>query len=176
VVAAKEMLIRPASPLDLLSITQITNALLSTTTYEWTETPYTLEERASWLRDQEAASFPVLVAVEEQTVVGWASYSDFRNSKRWPGYRYTVEHTIHIVESYWGRGIGRALIAELVDLARAEGKRVMVAGIDASNAPSIRFHSKLGFREVARMPGIGEKWGARLELVLMQRDLDKPIV
>jgi phosphinothricin acetyltransferase len=170
------MLIRAASPRDLLAITQITNALLSTTTYEWTETPYTFEERARWLRDQEAARFPVLVAVEEHTVVGWASYSDFRNSKRWPGYRYTVEHTIHIVESHWGRGIGRALIAELVDLARAEGKRVMVAGIDSSNAPSIRFHSQLGFREVARMPGIGEKWGERLELVLMQRDLDQPIV
>jgi L-amino acid N-acyltransferase len=48
----------------------------------------------------------------------------------------------------------------------------MVAGIDASNVRSIQFHSRLGFDEVARMPGIGEKWGRRLDLVLMQCDLD----
>jgi L-amino acid N-acyltransferase YncA len=63
-------------------------------------------------------------------------------------------------------------MVELADQARRSGKRVLVAGIDATNTGSIDFHARLGFREVARMPGVGEKWGQRLDLVLMQLDLD----
>jgi phosphinothricin acetyltransferase len=49
----------------------------------------------------------------------------------------------------------------------------MVAAIDGSNVRSIDFHSRLGFGEVGRMPGVGEKWGHRLDLVLMQCELDR---
>ncbi len=59
----------------------------------------------------------------------------------------------------------------LIDRARRDGLWVMVAGIDATNERSIRFRERLGFREVARMPGIGEKAGRRLDLVLLQLDL-----
>ena len=62
----------------------------------------------------------------------------------------------------------------LVERARREGKRVMVAAIDGENSGSIRFHERLGFFEVGRMPGIGEKFGRRLDLVLMQLILDEP--
>jgi phosphinothricin acetyltransferase len=74
----------------------------------------------------------------------------------------------------WGRGVGRALLDALIEHARAAGKRVMVAGIDGENVRSIAFHARLGFVEVARMPGVGEKLGRRLDLVLMQRALDAP--
>ena len=103
---------------------------------------------------------------------GWATYGDFRDSERWPGYRFTVEHSIHVREESWGRGIGRALINALVERARREGKHVMVAGIDSENTGSIRFHERRGFWEVGRLPEIGEKFGRRLDLVLMQRMLD----
>jgi len=93
---------------------------------------------------------------------------------RWPGYRFTVEHSVHVRQDRWGRGIGRMLVEALVDRARLEEKHVMVAGIDASNVRSIRFHERLGFFEVARMPEIGEKFGRRLDLVLVQRLLDRP--
>ena len=94
--------------------------------------------------------------------------------RRWPGYRYTAEHTIHVLESRWGYGIGRSLLIDLADHARLAGKRVLVAGIDSTNVRSIQFHAKMGFVEVARMPGIGDKWGRRLDLVLMQHDLEAP--
>src|SRR4029079_15022920 len=96
---------------------------------------------------------------------------DFRDSVRWPGYAPTVEHSIHVREDCWGRGIGRSLIDALVAHARAEGKHVMVAGIDSENVGSIRFHERCGFVEVARMPGIGFKFGRWLTLVLLQRRL-----
>ena len=164
--------IRGATPGDLPAITEIYNALLETTTHEWTETLHTVEEREEWLAEQTATGCPALVAVEHDEVVGWATYGEFRDSTRWPGYRFTVEHSIHVREDCWGRGVGRALIDALTAHARAGGKHVMVAGIDAANVGSIRFHERLGFFEVARMPEIGEKFGRRLDLVLMQRMLD----
>lgn len=105
---------------------------------------------------------------------GWTSYGDFRDTSRWPGYRFTVEHTILLAEGYWGRGLGRRLLESLMAIAVQQGKRVMVAGIDSSNEASVAFHARLGFTEVARMPGVGDKWGRRLDLVLMQRDLVDP--
>lgn len=163
--------IRDAGPADLPALTAIQNALLDSTTYEWTEVPHTVEERATWLARQHDDGYPALVAVDGGEVVGWAAYGDFRDSRRWPGYRFTVEHTVHVARSHWGRGVGRDLVEALAERARRDGKRVMVAGIDGSNTDSIAFHARLGFHEVARLPGVGEKWGRRLDLVLMQRDL-----
>jgi len=163
--------IRAAGLDDVPAITEITNALIGSTSYEWREEPYSPEDRADWLRLHQARGEPVLVAVDGDRVVGWTAYSDFRDTTRWPGYRFTVEHTIHVAESHWGAGVGRALLAALCDQAAGAGKRVMVAGIDGTNDDSIRFHEKLGFVEVGRMPGIGEHAGHRLDLVLMQREL-----
>lgn len=168
---ARRLSVRMATATDVSAITEITNALLQATTYEWRETPYGAGDREKWFADQRARGNPVLVATAGDAVVGWASYGDFRNATRWPGYRFTAEHTIHVSESHWGRGVGRMLMTELIDCARRARKRVLVAAIDATNVRSIGFHAALGFSEVARMPGIGEKWGRRLDLVLMQVDL-----
>jgi phosphinothricin acetyltransferase len=167
--------IREAGGGDVAAITAIQNALLTTTTFEWTETPHTEAGRHAWLERQRAAGHPVLVAVDGDghgEVVGWAAYGDFRDSAKWPGYLPTVEHTVHVRGDQWGRGVGRRLMDALVEHARAAGKRVMVGGIDGTNVDSIRFHERLGFVETARMPGIGVKFGQRLDLVLMQRTLD----
>jgi phosphinothricin acetyltransferase len=172
-------LLREATIDDVPAIVEIYNALIDTTTHEWTETPHTVEEVSWWLADQRSAGFPFLVAVDagegdgdgDGGVLGWATYGHFRGAGRWPGYRFTVEHSIHVRGDAWGRGVGRALIHGLIDHAVGAGKRVMVAGIDAANDGSIAFHERLGFSVVARMPGVGDKWGQRLDLVLMQRDL-----
>ena len=167
------VVIRPATTEDLPAITDIYNALLETTTHEWTETLHTVEERARWLDAKQAAGWPALVAVDEDdgSVLGWATYGDFRDSQRWPGYRFTVEHSIHVAERAWRRGVGRALVSALVEHAVADGKRVMIAAIDSGNRRSIDFHAGVGFRQVGHLPGVGDKWGQRLSLVLMQLDL-----
>ncbi len=169
--------IRDATVRDLPAITDIYNALIETTTHEWTELPHTLAEREEWLAQQSADSRPAFVAVDADAdeVVGWATYGDFRDSQRWPGYRNTVEHSIHVRADRWGCGVGRALMHALVERARQDGKHVMVAGIDAANTRSIRFHERIGFFEVARMPEVGEKFGRRLDLVLMQLMLADPL-
>jgi phosphinothricin acetyltransferase len=165
--------IRAATPEDVPAITEISNALIGSTSYEWREEPHTVEDRAEWLREHDARGEPVLVAVDGGRVVGWTAYGDFRDTARWPGYRFTVEHTIHVAESHWGAGVGRSLLTRLCELAADAGKRVIVAGIDGTNEDSIRFHARLGFIEVARMPGVGDQDGRRLDLVLMQRELTR---
>jgi phosphinothricin acetyltransferase len=160
--------VRDATAADLPAISALYNATIPTTTAAWTEQLETLAERTAWFERQQAQGYPTLVA-DDGAVVGFTAFGDFRDTTKWPGYHPVVELTIHVAESHWGRGVGRALITELLARARRLGKTQMVAGIDGANEASIRFHERLGFREVARMPAIGVKFGRSLDLVLMQR-------
>ena len=153
-------------------ICDLYNALLPTTTIGWTEQLQTLDERTVWFARQQEVGFPTLVAEHEDEVIGFGAYSEFRGAGKWPGYRYCVEHTIHVDQRWWGRGVGRALITALMERAETDGVHVMVAAIDGDNQVSIRFHQRLGFTTTARMPEIGTKFGRWLDLVLMQRVLD----
>ncbi len=168
-----EAKVREAVDADLPAIVDLQNVLLSTTTVEWTERPHTVPERADWLRRQRVLQYPVLVAVAASEVVGWCSFSDFRDTTKWPGYQYTVEHTIHVREDNWGNGVGRSLMTALLEAAHSLGKHVMVGAVTGENEASIRFHERLGFVEVARMPHVGAKFGRWLDLVLLQKRIDE---
>lgn len=164
--------IRDAVPADVPAITALQNALIPTTTVEWTDALHTDDERLAWLSDHESRGFPVLVAEVAGAVVGCAAYGDFSDSITRPGYRFVVEHTIHVRDDHWGGGIGRQLMHALIERARAAGIHVMVGAVDGANEASIRFHERLGFTEVARMPQVGAKHGRWLDLVLLQIVLD----
>ena len=166
------MRIRPATVGDVPAITGLYNALIPTTTVAWADEPDTVESRHAWFAQQAAADRPVLVAELDGEVVGFTAYSWFRGEGRWPGYRHTVEHTIHVAERAWGQGTGRSLLQALMDEARRRGVHVMVGAVDADNVESIRFHERLGFVETARMPEVGRKFDRWLDLVLLQRVLD----
>ena len=113
-----------------------------------------------------------MLVADDGELLGFASYAGFRDSMKWPGYRFSVEHTIHVREATWGRGVGRALMEALMARARAAGLHVMVGALDGANEASLRFHERLGFVEVARMPEVGWKFDHWLDLVLVQRILD----
>jgi L-amino acid N-acyltransferase len=163
--------VRDAVDGDMPALRDLYNALIPTTTVAWTDSLQTLRERRAWFRSQQRHGYPVLVAEDGEKAVGFAAYASFRGSGRWPGYRHTVEHTIHIHEDYWCRGIGRSLLEALIERARANSVHVMVAAVDGANTESIAFHERLGFKTVARMPEVGRKFDRWLELVLMQRIL-----
>jgi L-amino acid N-acyltransferase YncA len=166
------VIIRDATEADLPAITDINNALILTTTVTWSEELETLEQRAAWFRRQLSDGHPVLVADEDGDVVGFITYEHFRGEGKWPGYRSTAEQSIHVRESHWGRGVGRALVEAVIERARTNGIHVMVAAVDTENEASIQFHQRLGFVEVARMPQTGQKFGRWLDLVLLQRMVD----
>ena len=160
--------IRTAEPGDAPSIASIVNALLSSTTVEWRQQPYSPDAISEWMDAHEC----VLVAEDDGEVVGLAAYGPFRDVVKWPGYRFTVENTVHVRHDYWGRGIGMALMTALILAAKERGKHSMIAAIDGSNVNSVRLHQRLGFVEVARLPEVGAKFGEWLDLVLLELLLD----
>ncbi len=160
--------IRDAGEDDLPGLVAIYNDVIATSTAVYRDEPATFEERRDWFRGRAAHNCPVLVATDDTGVIGFASYGDFRP---WPGYRYTVEHSVHIRNDRRGRGVGSALMHPLLDRAAAAGKHVMIAGVDASNASSLRFHERLGFERAAHFREVGFKFGRWLDLVFLQRFL-----
>lgn len=166
------MQVRDASDSDLPDILEIYNDVIRTSTAVYSVEPVALDERRQWLTARRALHFPVLVAADASQVLGFASFGEWRGS--WNGYRYTVEHTVHVRADVRRRGVGRELVEALVPRARDLGKHVMIGGIDATNLDSILFHKRLGFERVAHFREVGRKFGRWLDLVFMQRWLDAP--
>ncbi|MCC8957977.1 N-acetyltransferase [Bradyrhizobium sp. Pear77] len=162
------MIIRPATEQDIPAITAIFNEAVANSNAIWTEKQDSEAERLAWMKARLALGYPVLVA-EGPVVLGYGTFGDFR---AFPGYRYSVEHSVYIHADHRGRGLGRVIVDALVAAATALGKHVMIAGIDGGNPASLRLHARAGFVEVARMPEVGRKFGRWLDLVFMQRVLD----
>jgi L-amino acid N-acyltransferase len=158
-----------ATDADLPAILAIFNEVVATSTAIYRDDPFSLEDRAAWLRERRAGGFPVLVARDAGgRAIAVGSYGPFRPT---PGYATTVEHTVMVAPEWRGDGLGSALVEALLTRAARDGHHVMVASIDAENAGSIRMHERLGFAEVGRMPEVARKFGRWLDLVLLQRRL-----
>jgi phosphinothricin acetyltransferase len=160
--------IRDALEADLPGLLEIYNEVIATSTAVYSDRPVTLEDRLAWWRTRMAQGYPVLVALRDDSVVGFATFGDFR---AWPGYRYTVEHTVHVRADCRGQGVGRALMQQLIPRAAALGKHVIIAGVDAANDASIRFHERLGFERAGLLRQVGFKFERWLDLLFMQRFL-----
>ena len=154
---------------DAAAICAIQNSVIAKSNAIFEESPRTLEQVEVWLTERLDGGWPVMLAKSEDgEVLGYGTFTHFRARD---GYRYTVEHSVHVDDKYRGQGIGSMLLDALIDKARREGFRVMVGAIDGGNETSLMFHSKHGFAEVGRLPGVATKGGEDLDLVLMQRKL-----
>lgn len=160
------MLIRDTTTEDLPAILDIHNDAIRNTTAIWDETEVGLDERMQWLNSRLRAGNPVLTAVVDGDVAGYASYTQWRPKS---GYRLTVEHSVYVASSFHRRGIASALLTELIERAESAGVHVLVGVIEARNTTSIALHEKLGFVTVGQMPEVGVKFGRWLDLTLMQR-------
>lgn len=157
--------IRTATTSDLPGILAIYNHAVLHTTAVYNDTPSTLAERTSWFEARVAQNFPVLVADHHGVIAGFGSYGPFRT---WPGYRFTVEHSVYVAEDQRRRGIGRALIVALIEAAHAQGMHTIVAGVDADNTASICLHTALGFEQAGHLRQVGYKFGRWLDLCLLE--------
>ena len=120
------------------------------------------------LDKRQRRGLPVLVAVSEDEVIGFSSFGEWRS--RW-GYRYTVEHSVHVRANRRGQGVGRVLIEALFPRAAALGMHVMIAQIDSEATVSRHLHQKLGFELVGTFRQAAHKFGRWLDLIAMQRTL-----
>jgi phosphinothricin acetyltransferase len=163
------MRIRPATQADLPGILAVYNHVIETSTAVYMDEPVPLADRAAWLAAREAKGFPVLVAADAGEVLGFASYGEWRGA--FPGYRHSVEHSVHVREGLRGKGVGRALMEALIPIAERQGMHVMLGAVDAANEGSLRFHERLGFTRVAHFREVGRKFDRWLDLVFVQRVL-----
>ena len=164
--------IRDAQPADADAIAAIYNDVVVHTTAIWNDHQVDGENRREWIVGRQRAGYPVLVAMRDGQVAGYASFGDWRAAH---GYRHTVQLSVHVRADQRGAGLGRALLMALIARARASGKHVMVAAIEAGNTGSIRLHEKLGFQQVGLMPGVGTKFGRWLDLAFLQLVLDRRV-
>lgn len=155
----------------LPGITAIFNHAVRETFSIWSETETTIDLRRAWRQARNGAGFPVIVAVDDarpDEVLGYGSFGVFRD---FPGYVKTVEHSVYVAPAAQRRGVGRAILAELVTRAKAKGLEAMVGGIDSANAGSIALHEQAGFEVQGNLRGVGRKFGKSLDLVFMVKAL-----
>lgn len=161
--------LRPATQNDIPGILSIVNhnILHSTAVYDYD--PKNLQEMQSWFGEKQQAGWPVIVAEEGGSVIGYGTYGTFRYKQ---GYRFTVEHSVYVAESHAGKGIGKQLLSELIAIAKAAGYHTMIGGIDAQNTGSLAFHEKFGFQEAGTIKEAGFKFGRWLDVTFMQLMLE----
>jgi L-amino acid N-acyltransferase YncA len=163
-------LIRPSRNEDLPVVTAIYafHVLNSTGTFE-TEAP-SLAEMTTRRADVLGKGLPYLVVEDENgTVVGFAYGNWFKPR---PAYRFSVEDSIYLAPDQHGKGLGRALLTELLRHFEAAGVRKVMAVIgDSANAGSVGVHRALGFEEVGIVKSCGWKFGAWRDIVIMQKTL-----
>ncbi|KAA2237115.1 GNAT family N-acetyltransferase [Salinarimonas soli] len=163
------VLVRPSAASDLPAVAAIyAHAVRHGTASFEIEPP----DEAEIARRREAilaGGYPYLAAEIEGAVAGYAYAGPYRTR---PAYRFTVEDSIYVAPGRQGSGVGRALLAALVEACETLGFRQMVAVIgDSGSRGSIRLHESLGFRPVGVLEAIGYKHGRWLDTVLMQRTL-----
>lgn len=161
--------IRPATLQDAPSILAIVNhnILHSTALYDYT--PKEIAYIKGWLTEKTENNWPVIVAIQDNEVAGYGTYGTFRFKE---GYKYTVEHSVYVSHQHTGKGIGKLLLAELINLAKQQGYHTMIGGIDAENKSSIEFHRKFGFTEAGLLKEVGYKFDKWLDVQFMQLILD----
>jgi len=160
--------VRDATEADLEAILAIYNDAVINTTAVYDYAPRSMEAEQKWFAAKQEQKLPVLAAVQGGVVVGFASYGPFRP---WPAYLHTIENSIYVAPDRRGHGVGAALLGPLIERARAGGYHTMVAGIDASNAASMRLHAKFGFTQAGHFREVGWKFDRWLDLVFLQKML-----
>ncbi len=142
------------------------NILNSTALYDYG--PRTLENQIAILQEKMTNGFPVIVATEKETVVGFGYYSEFRFRE---AYKFTVEHSVYVHSNYHGKGIGKLILENLILLAKGQKLHTMIGVIDAENQSSIEFHKKFGFEIAGTIKESGYKFNRWLDSVFMQKML-----
>ena len=161
------MELRLARPDDAEATRTIYNAEVTGSTVTFDLVPRTLEEQRDWIEARSGA-MAVVVAEADGEIVGFAALSPYRSR---PAYSTTVEDSVYVHHDQRGNGVGRALLAELVEVAAARGFHTMMARIVGGHDASIGLHGSLGFEMVGIEKEVGRKFGRWLDVVLMQRML-----
>jgi len=164
------VVIRSATLADLAAINTIYNHYVRHSTSTYQTEPTTEDQRRQWFTAHSQEHFPTTVALDPASggVVGWAALRPFHARA---AYRFTVENSVYVHPDHLRRGIGRALLSDLIGRAGPLGFRSIIALISADQWPSIALHTALGFVEAGRLLGVGFKFDRWLDVVYLQKKL-----
>lgn len=158
------MLLRPATAADAAATAAIYNAEVLGSRVTFDLVTRSVEEQAAWL-DARSGALEVVVAEIDGAVAGYASLSAYRERA---AYRTTVEDSVYVHADHRGAGVGRALLDEIVGVARERGFHSVIARIVADHTASIRLHAAVGFQHVGVEREVGRKFGRWLDVAVMQ--------
>lgn len=161
-------MIRPATAADAPALAALLNHWIKHTAVTFNPVPKTEADILDMIAAKAIAGHAFLVAEDDGTVVGQASYGQFRGGQ---GYRTCMEHSISLLPSTPRKGLGRALMTAIEGHARSQGAHQMIAGVSGENPQGRAFHERLGYRVIAIVPEAGFKFGRYMDLVLMQKFL-----
>lgn len=159
--------IRPAVESDLPAIAAIYDHYVDHSVATFALKYPTNDEWQAWLSEH-VGHHPAIVAKLGDRLVGWGTLSRW-NSRC--AYRTTVEDSIYVHPEMHRRGVGRALLASLLDLAAELGHRVVIAQIADHQPASEGLHESFGFRRVGCLKGVGEKFDRRIDVSIFQLNL-----
>ena len=160
------MKIRLAGADDAEAIREIYNREVLGSTVTFDLVARTVEDQLAWL-DEHSGAHPAAVAVDDDgAVCGFGSLSPYRPR---PAYRTTVEDSVYVHPDHQGRGVGRAILSELVALAATHGFHSVIGRIVGGHEASIGLHRACGFEQVGVEREVGRKFGKWLDVVVMQR-------
>lgn len=164
-----EIKIRPYQTQDAETIVAILNYYIANSTALYDYELRTLKQQQAIFEEKLAKGFPVIVATLDGHVVGFGYYSEFRFRE---AYKFTVEHSVYVLPNEHGKGIGKVILQNLIDLAKTQKLHTMVGVIDAENESSIAFHKQYGFETVGIIKESGFKFDRWLHSVMMQLMLE----
>jgi len=162
------MIIRDAAETDAEAIAGIYGHHVLNGTASYDLEPPSAESHRAKIRSVQQAGWPYIVAEEGGRVTAYAYATQIRPRA---AYRFTAEDSIYVHPDHMRRGIGRALLATLLERCSQCGFGTIIAVIGGAEPASIGLHSALGFHEVGRLKAVGFKFGRWLDSVYMQRDL-----
>ncbi len=151
---------------DAEAIRAIYNLEVTTGTNTFDLVTRSLEDQRAWI-DRHRGVHPAVVAWDDQ-VLGFAVVSPFRDRA---AYATTVEDSVYVHRDHRGKGVGRALLEEVLRLAAGHGFHAVIARISSENEASLRLHRACGFETVGVEREVGRKHGRWLDVVELQRML-----
>jgi L-amino acid N-acyltransferase len=163
------VIVRDGGAADLAAVAAIYNHEVATSLASLDTEPMQGEALARFAAVHRSPRYPLRVAESDGAVIGWATLSPWSSRC---GYARAAEVSIYVDAPARGRGVGRALLSDLIDCAARAGIAVLLARIVAGREASLALHRGLGFSEIGVMRRVGEKLGQIVDVVLLDRHLD----
>jgi len=164
--AGRSFAIRPATNDDVGAIVGIYNWAVNQTFATIDSEALSTEEAADWW-ETHARRSRLIVATDDSGVIGWARLFPWKQRGI-----DVVEDLVYVDPVHHGRGIGRALLTELIKQATGLGYRTIVATVATDNRSGLQLHEKLGFESVGTIRNAANKFDRWMDITLMQRSLE----